>query len=175
MESLHDLALSIHGNPNLTTRAKVELLNYVSDLCKLSTNIMEKQEIKMLDTFLSNLISPPKHITAYLLSAHYLLEPKTEALGTVVFNVTRVLPETKFFDVSYTSAIATMASNIAMAHFTLICRIRDPYHIGEVSWYDPFSTEMSVRWNDENEGYTVRDMDTTKRMFDMMKRIGESK
>jgi hypothetical protein len=175
---LQEFVTKLVNTPGIGKLRTVELLTYISNLKDQnpSINVMDTVQLKMMDIYLNHLICPPYYITFYLLSSHYKLIPNAElsrGKQDIVFDVTmQKIGEEKYFDAVYTDSILQAALKIKDAGYSINCRIRDPWSVGQVVWYDPFNTEMSVRWNNENS-YTVRNLETTRKMSHDLVLYGE--
>jgi hypothetical protein len=175
------LALTAYNkrSPELGDKAKLELLNYISN-----NEFLINQENSiyafMLDMHLNNLLCPSRFVTATLLSTHYNLivnEPltniaATHGVRTFVFDISPIEDIVNRWNASLIRHFLSTLYNIKKIGFDIHLRICDAFsNSGEVIWFNPFkeNKEMSVKWG-YNE-YTVRDYETTIRMCSMAKRV----
>lgn len=170
---LQEIAIFISDTPNLSSKDKISLLTYISTLQDKYPNIMDTVQMQMMQVYLNNLILPSAAVTAYMLSAHYKLDiNKADSGGSYVMFDVSPLQDGEYFNEEYTAKILDMIGKITAANFGIYLRIYDPYDSGYVVWYDPFFELMSVKWESETGGYTVRDNSTTRRMFHDRKLYG---
>jgi hypothetical protein len=173
--TLPEIASHIHNTTQLSSADKVSLLSYISTLCEQYTldTIMQTPQMQMMNVYLNNLISASPYVTAYFLSAHYTLtlDEKHSSTSLITFNIEPIKDTFEYFSSTRINSIVSILDKLTELNIGLILKIHDPYDVGEVIWYNPYTTDMSVRWS-KYSGYTVRNGETTRRMFTGVKLYG---
>lgn len=168
MPTKFELALIIQNNKIWHISKKIAALKYISE-----TELLSDKEMSVLETYFKDENTPPRPTTNLLtLSLRYLFAPYAEKCTSNLF-VVKITGDKPVGEVSLIETAEKIVYATTAASVPILILIHDALlnDTGEVIWYDPISTMMSVRWSDG--GYTVRSFDTTKRMFSLAKRIGE--
>jgi hypothetical protein len=175
MQTLAEIASHIHTTSQLPSATKVVLLSYISTLCEQYTldTVMQSPQMQMMNVYLNNIISPSPYVTAYFLSAHYILtlDESHSSTSLLTFNISLIDDVNEYFSPARIKAMVGVLDKLTELNIGLILNIHDPWDIGEVIWYNPYTTDMSVRWS-KTGGYTVRTIETTKRFFHDAKLYG---
>jgi hypothetical protein len=145
---------------------RVQLLKYLAGIPRENPIALD-----MLDEFSRNFPNCPLHLTAYFLTAHFDLEIDKSKSSLIKFTfLVKPVSSLNLIHFCPIRAKTFYDNKVLWSKLNLFLNIRmrapnsNAYETGEVIWYNPFSTEMSVRW--PSGGYTVRRNDITYELME---------